>query len=129
MVRGSGDLGAAICTAWGLRQIDAVKNRVYIQNLKPRDFLPCQPFILQGRPAIDERGCFDMTEPPGFAGALSDHLPRNKGGRPQMEGRDQKRDKVLELKAGGMSERDIAIKVGVSSSMVHRLIHSQPLQN
>jgi hypothetical protein len=129
MVRGSGDLGAAICTAWGLRQIDAVKNRVFVQNLKPRDFLPCEPFILEGRPAIDERGSFDMTEPPGFAGALSDHLIRNKGGRPQMQGRDEKRERVLELKAGGMSEREIASKVGISASMVHRLIHAQPLQN
>jgi hypothetical protein len=129
MVRGSGDLGAAICTAWGLRQIDAVKNRVFVQNLKPRDFLPCEPFILEGRPAIDERGCFDMTEPPGFAGALSDHLTRNRGGRPQMQGRHEKQEQVLELKAGGMSEREIATKVGISASMVHRLIHTQALQN
>jgi transposase len=28
-----------------------------------------------------------------------------------------------------MSEREIASKVGISASMVHRLIHAQPLQN
>jgi hypothetical protein len=129
MVRGSGDLGAAVCGAWGLRQIDAGKNRVYVKNLKPRDFEPCEPFILQGRNSLNELGCFEMTEPPMFAGELKDHLPRNKGGRPQIEGRNEKREQVLELKAEGMSEREIAVKTGIKPTSVHRLIHSQALQN
>jgi hypothetical protein len=126
MVRGSGDLGAAICTAWGLRQIDEEKNRVYIKNLKPRDFLPCEPFIVQGRPHIDDRGCFDLTEPPGFAGELTDRLPpKKKGGRPQMPEHNEKQEQVLRLKSEGLSVREIAEKVGMSPTSVHRFIQTQ----
>ena len=126
MVRGSGDLGAAISTAWGLRQIDESKNRVYIKNLKPRDFLPCEPFIIPGRPHIDERGCFDLTEPPGFAGELTEHLPsKKKGGRPPMAEHNEKQEQVLRLKSEGRSVREIADKVGISATSVHRFIQAQ----
>lgn len=40
ILRGTGDIGAMLCAAWGLRQIDADSNRVYVQNVKARDFQP-----------------------------------------------------------------------------------------
>src|SRR5437879_9068646 len=85
ILRGTGDIGAMLCTCWGIRQIDAEKNRIYVQNVKPRDFLPCDPFIIQGRSSLDETGYFDLTTPPGFAGELSDHISRDKGGRPAID--------------------------------------------
>lgn len=119
MVRGSGDLGASICTAWGLRQVDPVKNSVYVQNLKPRDFQPCEAFVIQGRPSIDATGGFEMTHPPGFAGELSDHLDR-KGGKPETPGKEQKNADIKRLQAEGLSCEQIAAKIGVSKGTVSK---------
>ena len=52
-----------------------------MQNVKERDFAPCEPFMIQGRPSIDQTGYFDLTHPPRFAGTLGDNKPL--GGRPQ----------------------------------------------
>jgi hypothetical protein len=70
VLRGSGDIGAMLATCWGLSQIDATSTRVFVQNVKARDFAPCEPFIIQGRPSINETGYFELTNPPGFAGTL-----------------------------------------------------------
>jgi RecA-family ATPase len=70
VLRGSGDIGAMLATCWGLSQIDAASTRIFVQNVKARDFCPCEPFIIQGRPTIDQTGYFELTEPPGFAPLL-----------------------------------------------------------
>ena len=121
ILRGTGDIGAMLCTCWGVRQIDAERNRVYVQNVKPRDFLPCQPFIIQGRPSIDETGYFELTEPPGFAGELSDHVSREKGGRPETIPREKKTE-ALRLDAEGKSYRQIADELNVSKTTIERWI-------
>jgi hypothetical protein len=115
VLRGSGDIGAMLVTCWGLSQIDANANRIYVQNVKARDFQPCEPFIIQGRPSIDQMGYFELTEPPGFAGTLSEHKDR-KPGRPSEKG--EKFDEALELKNQGAGIREIAKKIGVSKSTV-----------
>jgi hypothetical protein len=66
-LRGSGDIGAMLATAWAVRQTDREKNRLYVKNVKPRDFEPCPPFELEGRPWIDKTGAFKMTAHPGMA--------------------------------------------------------------
>jgi AAA domain-containing protein/Toprim domain-containing protein len=72
MLRGSGDIGAMCDTVWALRHDDGGKDapedyledsknvltRIYVANVKPRDFQPADPFVIQGRPHIDERGDF-----------------------------------------------------------------------
>src|SRR5262249_54762345 len=68
VLRGSGDIGAMLATCWGLSQIDANSTRIYVQNVKARDFQPCEPFIIQGRPSIDATGYFELPTPSGFAG-------------------------------------------------------------
>jgi hypothetical protein len=88
VLRGSGDIGAMLATCWGLSQIDSNTTRVFIQNGKARDFLPCEPFIIQGRPSIDATGYFELTNPPGFAGTLSDNKPQ--AGRPSSSEKDEK---------------------------------------
>jgi hypothetical protein len=120
VLRGSGDLGAAICTAWGLRQIDPVRNRVYVQNVKPRDFQPCEPFIIEGRPHIDQTGHFAMTHLPGFAGELQAHIAKR--GAPTLPNRDAAQRQAIEMKAHGLSTRAIAKELGVSKSTVARLL-------
>ncbi len=66
-LRGSGDVCAMLATAWAVKQIDADSNRLYVKNIKPRDFEPCQPFELEGRPWIDKFGHFKMVTAPGMA--------------------------------------------------------------
>ena len=65
MTRGSGDLGAMLDISYGVRMLDRKSSKVYIENLKPRDFVPPEPFVLQGRPFIDEDHDFKMISPPG----------------------------------------------------------------
>jgi hypothetical protein len=118
VLRGSGDIGAMLTTCWGLSQIDAAKNRIYVQNVKARDFLPCEPFIIQGRPSIDEKGYFELTEPPGFAGNLSDN--KGKGGRPESAGKEQKLPEARRMKAEGSSHQEIADALGISKGTVSK---------
>jgi AAA domain len=128
VLRGSGDLGAGICTAWGLRQIDAAKNRIYVQNVKPRDFQPCEPFVIEGRPHIDETGRFKMIEQPGQGGELAHYLPdRKKGGRPASPDREAKITRAVELRAHGYSMGKIAAEIGVSKSLVGKWLFDRDL--
>ena len=65
MIRGSGEFGAMLAAAWGIKQIDAASNTVHVENLKARDFEACRPFELVGRPAIDDTGDFQLCTRPG----------------------------------------------------------------
>jgi len=120
VLRGSGDIGAMLCTAWGLKQIDPVSNSIYIANVKPRDFQPCEPFIIRGRPSLDQTGYFEMTHPPGFAGNLSDHVANV--GRPTMADKDGKQTEARKLHDEGKGIREISRILGISKTSVSRLI-------
>lgn len=86
VLRGSGDIGAMLVTAWGVKQLDADSNLIHIQNIKPRDFQPCGPFQIIGRPHIDDRGDFVLYKRPGECGALADEQDssRDRGGAPSQ---------------------------------------------
>jgi hypothetical protein len=123
MVRGSGDIGAMLSTGWGLRQIDADSNQIYVKNIKPRDFQPCEAFILEGRPHLDRNGQFAMIRLPGEAGELKQYL-KNRGGKPEMVDKQGKIRQVLEMKAAGnKSVRDMAKAVGVGKSTVQKWLN------
>jgi hypothetical protein len=84
MIRGSSEIGAVLATAWGVKQMDEKGNIIHIQNIKPRDFLPCGPFQIIGRPYIERTGDFQMFRRPEECGALSDEEPDLcKGGAPK----------------------------------------------
>jgi hypothetical protein len=119
ILRGSGDLGAMLSTCWGIRQIDATKNRLYIANIKPRDFQPCEPFVIEGRPHLDATGQFRMLHAPGEAEELSAYV-RSKNGRPVTADKDDKVARAIELRAAGLSLREIARNVSVSKTTVER---------
>jgi hypothetical protein len=61
ILRGSGDIGAMCATVWGVKQTDEKLNQIFIQNCKPRDFEPCEPFVIQGRPYINDTGTFHVV--------------------------------------------------------------------
>jgi hypothetical protein len=127
ILRGSGDLGAMLCTAWGVRQIDAGRNRIWVENCKPRDFQPCPPFILEGRPHIDVAGTFSMFAAPGTAGELKDHIKHT--GRPETSDKADKLRQCLELRAEGKSTRDIADAVGIGKSTVGKWLFEYDRNN
>ena len=93
MLRGTGDIGAMVATAWGIKQLDAQKNIIHIECLKARDFEPCGPFQIIGRPYINEKGDFLMHKKPGECGSLREEQRSfNKGGAP-LEARKAKAER------------------------------------
>jgi hypothetical protein len=123
VLRGSGDIGAMLATCWGLSQVDATSNRIFVQNVKARDFSACEPFIIQGRPSIDQTGYFELTNPPGFAGDLSEHKDR-KAGRPEMPAKQEKRADALRLHGEHKSIRDISRELQVGKTTVSRWLNA-----
>jgi len=84
--RGTGDIGAMLSAGFGVKQLDAPlapKNIIHIENVKPRDFEPCGPFQLIGRPYITEEHDFRMYKRPGECRSLAEE--KGKGGAPQEE--------------------------------------------
>jgi DnaB helicase-like protein/AAA domain-containing protein len=118
VLRGSGDIGAMLATCWGLSQIDTDATRIFVQNVKARDFLPCQPFIIQGRPSIDTTGYFELPTPPGFAGTFSENKPQPQVGRPQVADKDEKITEARKMHEDGKGYREIATALGVSVGTV-----------
>lgn len=120
VLRGSGDIGAMLATCWGLSQVDAASNRIFVQNVKARDFSACEPFIIQGRPSIDETGYFELTNPPGFAGDFSDHKSADrKTGRPVNQHKGEKQAEARRLLDQGLSYREIGRNLGVKVPTLH----------
>ena len=117
ILRGSGDLGAMLCTCWGVRQVDPARNQLFVGNVKSRDFQPCAPFIIEGRPHLDATGQFKMLQRPGEAGELRS-LVQRKAGRPVMPDKDEKLARAVALREEGYSIRDIVLKIGVARSTV-----------
>ena len=90
VLRGSGDIGAMLTTAWGIKQLDDAQNIIHVENIKPRDFQPCGPFQIVGRPFIDQAGDFKLLKPPGECGNLSEEAePR--GGAPEESRKERER--------------------------------------
>ena len=69
VLRGTGDFGAMCDAVWGVQHARKAGDKDYQQEssdltrlsvrcVKPRDFEPVDPFIIQGRPHIDEVGDF-----------------------------------------------------------------------
>jgi hypothetical protein len=81
VLRGSGDIGAMLSTAYGVRQLDDNRKRtwLHIENIKPRDIEPPPPFQLEGKPWIDQGLGFKMISKPGETGLLADYLDVNTG--------------------------------------------------
>jgi hypothetical protein len=119
VLRGSGDIGAMLCCAWGIRQIDPKSNRIYVENVKGRDFQPCAPFVLEGRPHLDRDGDFRMIDPPGMALEMGEYLG-GKGGRPALPDREEKKQQASSMHAQGKSLRDIGTALGVSKTCVEK---------
>ena len=128
LLRGSGDIGAMLSACWGLRQIDKTDNRLFIENTKARDFLPGDPFIVEGRPHLDMSGYFKLTAPPGLAGNLNQHKARRPGvrtsGRPEHPEKVKKMETILNLHGRGRSLREIAASVHLDHKTVGKWLET-----
>jgi len=109
VLRGSGDLGAMLSTCWAVRQTDPKLNKIYVKNVKPRDFEPVEPFEIVGRPWIDKEGCFHMSHMPGMAVRTN---------APKPDSDELMAARVL--KATGIPNREIAEQVGVTIRCVQK---------
>jgi Homeodomain-like domain len=121
ILRGSGDIGAMLATCWGILQIDHATTQIYVQNTKLRDFVPCAPFVITGRPSIDEMGHFTMTTQPGMAESFAGIRQRMNGkepGRPKTEG--SKVNAALRLRNEGAKVDAIAEALEVNRATVFR---------
>jgi hypothetical protein len=128
ILRGSSDFGALISVCWGVRQIDAVHNRIFVQNCKARDFEPCEPFIIEGRPHLDQSGQFQMHTKPGETEPLSDYL-QNKGGRPVAPDRAEQIALAASLRQQGLSNREIARRMKLGKDTVRRMLDEYDIGN
>jgi hypothetical protein len=131
-LRGSGDLGAMLCTCWAIKQLDAAQNIIHIENVKPRDFQPCNPFQIIGRPFIDQTGDFTVLKEPGECGSLCDEQEpeRNRGGGAPQQAREAKvanrellRQMLSEtpsLTSQGASQRFHNLGINLSDSSIRK---------
>jgi hypothetical protein len=108
-LRGSGDIGAMLSSAWAVQRTDEKLTKIYVKNVKPRDFEPCAPFEIQGRPTIDSEGGFHMVAEPGTARRPSTS-PANR----------DKIEHVKELKTVGITDAAAAEAAGVSVSSIEK---------
>ena len=118
MLRGSGDIGAMLSNAYGLRKLDEDTGLVHVECLAGRD-LPelVKPFQLRARPHLNDHGSLWMSKKPGEAGVLGDYVGK-KNGRPEDPKKKEKLQMVLDLHRQGSSLRDIVKATGVSKSTV-----------
>jgi hypothetical protein len=80
LLRGSGDFGALVASAFGVRQLDAEQNILHVEHVKSRDASLTLPFELIGRPNIDDDGDLALYRAPGSCGSLADEMPTPRSG-------------------------------------------------
>jgi hypothetical protein len=119
VLRGSGDLGAAVCTAWGLRQIDTATNRIFIQNVKSRDFQAPEPFLVEARPHLEANGRFQMIAAPGAARDMRSYLKSPDSPAPHKLELNRQ---AHAMKEQGLTTRQIGERLGIGKSTVSRII-------
>ena len=112
MVRGSGDLGAMLDVAWGIRQLDRNTSTIHVECLKPRDFEPAPPFVLVGRPHIDETHDFRYA---GLARPLSESAQEAKEA---VEKSNPNFQKACVLFAAGKSQNVVREELKVRKNTV-----------
>jgi len=116
VLRGSGEIGAALVSCWGMFQVEKRSNRIFIECVKPRDFEPAGPFMVEGRPYLDSTGEFLLVAAPGICKAFSQ--VKKGGGRPADPHKDEKLAKAIELRKTGRSLRETAKAIGVDHKTI-----------
>ena len=91
VLRGAGDIGAMLATAFGVRQLKHDQNIVQVEHIKARDFGPVPPFQIIGKPHIDRGMGYQIHRKPEECGYLKESLQEcghvKRTGRPKSEER------------------------------------------
>jgi hypothetical protein len=112
-------------TCWGVKQVDKKLNQVIVMNCKPRDFQPCEPFVIQGRPFIDDTGTFHVIaenvpfdgKPHTFGSiAWSHEMIETLEGYP--EDKRKKIESAIIKHQQGFSNKQVGIELEVSDQTV-----------
>jgi len=126
VLRGAGDIGAMCATVWGLSKTDKEKAQVYIQCVKDRDFsVTPQPFLIEGRPHLDEKGKFKLLHGPGSGldyKSIKQQQRGAKGGRKKRDVSPEVAAKIVKLHREGKSNRAIADETGETRQKVDEVI-------
>jgi hypothetical protein len=117
MPRGSGDIGAILSTAWGVRMLDQSKTLVHVENIKPRDFEPPPPFQIQGRPQINDGRGFQMVRKPDECGSLSDYA-KKPCGRPRSAEKETRTMLIADALRESKTQEEIAEMLKTAGVMV-----------
>jgi hypothetical protein len=122
MLRGSGDIGAFISNAYGLRQIDPSKNLCHIECLGGHDLDEyVEPFHIQGIPYINDKKDFKLTAKPGEVGTLDKVLPNSKQSGRKSSLSDEQKEIARALKDSGNTHKQVASELKVSVDVIDRL--------
>jgi len=112
-LRGAGDLGAMLSTAWAIKQTDEKTNRILVTNVKARDFEACGPLMLEGRPYIEKTGAFKMIVEPGAERATYWKTTKRAA-------QDEKIHRAKALKDQGLTDDEVAEQLGIKDRTVRR---------
>lgn len=129
VLRGTGDIGAMISAAYGVRLLDpADQGLIHVECLKPRDFEGPRPFQLGLKPFLNELGDLALVKKPGDAGPLREQ--KSKGGAPRTQGSPEQRQLILKLRGEGKGRHEIAKVVTeqvapISPSSVKRILDEE----
>lgn len=131
VLRGSGDFGAMCDVVWGVEHDRGPKRkggwnedyieesqgltRLFLKCVKPRDMVPADPFRIQGRPYIDQKGDFVVLASP----SVEENAPTPKADD----------EKVLELISAQptLGVRAIMRATGYGHNRVDRIIKAAKL--
>ncbi|HSZ03207.1 MAG TPA: AAA family ATPase [Terriglobales bacterium] len=115
MIRGSGDIGATLSAAFGLRMIDEPKTHIHVECLKMRDAERPKPFHLFGRPQIHDTADFTGTY---GVGTLSSYLGSR--GRPPKDPTERLKAVKMLIEDPKKSTHGIGALFGVSHECVRK---------
>lgn len=104
--RGSGDIGAIMSAAYGVKMLNKDTVLVQFECLKAKDFEQLLPIQLEARPHIDRTGDLKMTKEPGEAKEVAYEKRKSKNNALA------KVIKEIIVKTPGMSANRIAIDIG-----------------
>src|SRR5208283_49537 len=119
VLRGTGDFGAMCDAVWGIQhakktgektydvQESTDLTRLFLKCVKPRDFEPVDPFVVQGRPYIDDIGDFAVIA------------------RGELENAPGNDDEKVEL---ALREVKANTKIGIREMMRRTGLHNETLK-
>lgn len=129
VLRGAGDLGGFARVVYGLRKLstahDKEHTRVLVECVKPGDFDPPEPFILEGRPYINQgRGLWMDTEPgqvhPDTLAAVV-KAEQKKSGRKKSPEKLERKQLMADWIKEGKTEKEIAAALRAKEMPVPKL--------